>query len=160
MLITMLLLISVLILTSAMLMHYALEGKGGAEGTDKFSFAKLLEKGKSISTQLATNQQQEVRQDEPVTAAATPTPTETKSTRFGFNRFFGGGGPKSVRWPKLKLTGFGQSADGEGGFAILGGKHVMEGSEIGGVRVVEIRTHGVVVEYKGEQKTLSLELSR
>jgi hypothetical protein len=62
-----------------------------------------------------------------------------------------------VRWPKLKLTGFGRSADGEGGFGIINEKHVLKGQEISGVKLVEIRAHGVVLEYKGERKTLAVD---
>jgi len=63
----------------------------------------------------------------------------------------------SVRWPKLKLTGCGASADGSGGFAIINGRHVMIGETISKVTLVEVLPpQHAVVEYKGEQKKLTV----
>ncbi len=59
----------------------------------------------------------------------------------------------------MELTGFGIPADGEIGFAIINGKYVVEGGEANGTTVVEIFEHGVRVEYKGETKTLAIDLT-
>ena len=65
---------------------------------------------------------------------------------------------KKVRWPKLKLTAFGKSSDGQSGFAKINGQYVLPGGLIGGkVRLVEIRPHDVVVEYQGETRSLTID---
>lgn len=62
-----------------------------------------------------------------------------------------------ARWPKLTLTGFGISAEGEGGFAILNGEKVHLGQCLDGkTKLVQIRPHDVVVEYRGETKFLTV----
>ena len=65
-----------------------------------------------------------------------------------------------MKWPKLKLEGFGKSADGEGGFAIINGKQILVGGSIGDVKVLQIKTHGVLVELENEQRVLSVELAK
>lgn len=145
MLTSMLLLIAGLGLSSAMLVHYALE-RGGIEDAPRFGISHLLEKGKALSALPkatdAGNGTLETSTEEPVAAP-------------GVKRFFSGGSG-SVRWPRLKITGFGKSADGEGGFAIINGNHVLVGQTGSKVKLVEIQTHGVVLEYKGEQKILAV----
>lgn len=64
---------------------------------------------------------------------------------------------KKVRWPKLKVTGFGRSTDGKGGFAIINGEHVFLNQQISKATLVEVREHDVVVELEGEQKTLTVD---
>ena len=63
----------------------------------------------------------------------------------------------TVRWPKLKLTGFGSSTDGASGFAIINGQHVIAGQQISKVTVIDIGDQSVMVEFKGEQRTLSVD---
>jgi hypothetical protein len=50
--------------------------------------------------------------------------------------------------------------DADGGFAIINEKQILVGNQIGDVTLVEIRTHGVVVELDGEQKTLTVDLPK
>ncbi len=151
MLISMLLLISGLILSSAMLLHYAMDDKEGATWESFFDFAKLMEEGKEPSAKAqTTNTQGEPKKESPESTAPNP-------SGLSFKKFFSGGGNGTVRWPKLKLTGFGTSADTEGGFAIINGKHVLVNTSIGEVTLVEVRAHGAVVEYKGERKILAVE---
>ena len=52
------------------------------------------------------------------------------------------------------------ATDAEGGFAIINGKRVLVGTSIGDVKLVEILNHGALVEYKGEQKMLTVDQSR
>lgn len=61
-----------------------------------------------------------------------------------------------IRWPRLKLTGFGTSTDGEEPFAIINGNVVHPGEYEGKVKLVEVRAHDVVVEYLGERKALTV----
>jgi hypothetical protein len=156
MLISMLLLISGLILSSAMLVHYAMDGKEGAAWDSFFDLAKqfAMEEGEEFS---ARTQAKQSGSENESSASTGSNPSD-----LSFKKFFsgGGGGDGTVRWPKLKVTGFGTSADAEGGFAIINGKHVLVNTFIGEVKLVEIRTHGAVVEYKGEQKILPVESVR
>ncbi len=153
MLISILLLISALLLSSVMLVHYASIGTKRSETIPMFTFSKFFEKGKSVSTPLATNRVQKAV----VKTADTP---ELKPKESPFSKLFGDKDSKLIRWPKLKLTGFGKSTDGEGGFAIINGKQILLNNQIEKATVVEIHTHGVLMEYKGEQKLLSVELIR
>ncbi len=146
MFISMLLLISVLILSSAMLVHYAMDGKEGPAKESVFDFAKLIEAGKEFFTK------GEKQNTEGKTAVA-PTASTVKT-------FFSGGENRAVRWPKLKLTGFGIPSNSKIGFAIINGKHLIVGGTINGATLVEILDHGVLVEYKGETKTLIIEITR
>jgi hypothetical protein len=152
-LVSMLLMISLLILSSAMLVHYAVDGKDGATKPSLFNLGQLMEKGRELSakTQFAKPL------DSPV---SDPSPTTTpKSSTSVVKKLFPGGGQGTVRWPKLKLSGFGLPSKGEVGFAIINKKHVIEGGTIDGAKLVEILEHGVVVEYKGERKTLIIEMT-
>jgi len=151
MLISMLLLISGLILSSAMLVNYAMDGTEGASGKSFFDFAKLMEE----KSEFAPEAQAAANKSETTKASSEPAATEASGSAV--KKFFSGGGNGTVRWPKLKVTGFGKSADAESAFAIINGKHVLVNSYINEVRLVEIRTHGAVVEYKGEQKILPVE---
>ena len=153
MLTSMLLLIAGLVLTSAMLVHYALDRNIGEDGS-RFDVSQLLEKGKTLSDQAKAKMGEG---NKPKTVIEEPKPGQ--STEVSVKRFFPSVNAE-VRWPKLKLTGFGRSADGEGGFGIINEKHVLKGQEISGVKLVEIRAHGVVLEYKGERKTLAVDPTR
>ena len=148
MIISMLLLISLLVLSSAMLVHYAMDGKEGTIKESVFEFAKLMEKGTEST---ARTEQAEGE----ALAPATSNPSDSV-----IKKFFSGRGNGTVRWPRLKLSGFGIPSDGEVGFAIINGKHVVAGSTVNGATLVEILVHGVLVEYKGETKTLIVEITR
>lgn len=149
MLISMLLLISGLILSSAMLVHYAMNGKDSADKESFFDFAKLMEAGKEFSTKVQIREKPTTEENESVA----PIDSAVK-------KFLSGGENGSVRWPKLKLSGFGIPSNGKVGFAIINGKHVIVGSTVSGATLVEILDHGVRVEYKGETKTLIVEIIR
>lgn len=167
MLISMLLLVSVLVLTSAMLMHYATEGKEGAARKSFFDFTKLLEKGKELPAKAQVAEKQEKTGNEPPAAMDSkpmePVPTDSKPAGSSLSdsiikKFFSGSKDGAVRWPKLKLTGFGLPSKGEVGFAIINGKHIATGGTVNDATLVEILGHGVLVEYKGETKTLIVEV--
>ena len=144
MLVTMLLLIGGLLLTSTMMAHYTL-GSKNMDGDAPFSLSDLIQKGKAYTAQTAASDKQEV----------TPAPDTPKTKKARINLFSFGKSDK-IKWPKLKLTGFGRSADSQGSFAIINNKPVHLNQEIGEVTLVEIRTHDVIVEYRGERKTLSV----
>lgn len=148
MLISMLLLIAVLILSSVMLMHYALGGKEGEGGKPSFSFANLIEKGKALSVQPEPTAEQQEPESQPMA-------TDTKSSEQGVKRFFSG----NIRWPRLKLSGFGKGSGNQSDFAIINGEQVLVNTPINGVMLVKILDQGVVMEYKGEQKTLTVKLN-
>ena len=149
MLISMALLICGLLLASAMLFHYGLKGQAGTENGDGFDLSVLIVK----SQEFMTKSQDEASDTMPDKALSDPS---AKST--GVRTFFSTSNDGSVKWPKLKLTGFGKSVDAEGGFAIINGKNILVGNQIGDVTLTEIRTHGVVVELKGETRILSVEV--
>lgn len=148
MLISMVLLIGLLILSSALLVQFAIDKAGPAED-DGIELANFIEQGKAFAEGLRTEKDPEASPDE----VQKTTPTES-----GVRNFFSGNG--SVRWPKLKLTGFGSSTDEDGGFAIINGKQVLLNTYIGDVKLVEIQAHGAVVEYQGEHKLLTVDHSR
>ena len=148
MLISMLLLIGLLTLSSALLMQYVVDKGGDADGNG-IDFAGFLAKGKALS--------------EGIQAEKEPgeTPTEVQGSKASdptVRNFFSGS--STVRWPKLKLTGFGSSTDEEGGFAIINGTPVLLNTYIGDMKLVEIQAHGAVVEYKGEHKLLTVDHTR
>jgi hypothetical protein len=152
MLITMLLLISGLILSSATLVHFAMDGKEGE------AWEAIVNSAAGGGKEFSEKMQAAGEPGEPVEEPSAA--TASSSSDSSIMRFFsggGGGGKSSVRWPKLKVAGFGKSTDTEAGFAIINGKHVLVNNFIGEVQLVEIRAHGAVVEYKGEQKVLSVE---
>lgn len=141
MLVTMLLLIAGLLLASALMMNHL--SKATAEsGEMKFGFSELLEKAKALTAQVTPPQTEET-----VSTQSSPSsPLDSLKQIVSSDK---------VRWPRLKLTGFGTSADGLESFAIINGDQVHPGQMIGKVNVVEVRTHAVVVEYMGEQKLLT-----
>ncbi len=146
MLVSILLLIAGFLLASAMLIHYGTKGKA-ENGYPMPGLSQTLERAKGRIASAKT--------DAETPAPDKPQATATKPKKTGTKGFFHGG----VRWPRLKLTGFGIPADGEIGFAIINGKYVVDGEKANGVTVVEIFEHGVRVEYKGETKTLSVDLT-
>ena len=60
-----------------------------------------------------------------------------------------------VRWPQLKLAGFGSGAGG-GGYAIINGSMVRCGEWVNKVQVIEVQEGCVIVELQGERKTLTM----
>jgi hypothetical protein len=56
-------------------------------------------------------------------------------------------------WPELKLTGIAQGGDRQR-VAILNGKMLSAGRRLGEVAVIQVRDSTVVVEYRGERRTL------
>lgn len=143
-LVSMLLLIAALSLGGIMMLHYAAKNNPapeGAEASEKpeagFNFEKIANLFKK-----------EVRPADTNTTAVAAAEEE----KGGFKLFSGDG---SVRWPKLKLTGFGVGAGGGEDFAIINGQYIHPGQLIDGkAKLVEVREHDVVVEYKGETKAL------
>lgn len=150
MLTTLLLLIGGLLFSSAILVHYGMQRRGGTSDAAS-GFAGLLAEGREFAARTLP-QPQEKTAGEP-TATAAP-------ESLGIKKFFSGSDEENVKWPKLKLTGFGKGVHLEDGFAIINGKKVMVGGQIGDVRLVNIRTHGVLVELQGEQKTLTVEIPK
>jgi hypothetical protein len=149
MLISMFLLISLFILSSALLLQYAADKRGDAEGNG-IDFAGFLKQGKAFTEGMRA------KKEPGETPAEVQDSQGSESTTWNF---FSGNG--TVRWPKLKLTGFGTSTDDEeGGFAIINGTQVLLNTYIGDVKLVEIQAHGAVVEYKGEHKLLTVDHTR
>jgi hypothetical protein len=56
-------------------------------------------------------------------------------------------------WPELKLTGIAQGGDRQR-LAILNGKMLSAGRRLGEVAVIQVRDSTVIVEYRGERRTL------
>jgi hypothetical protein len=150
MLITMLLLIAGLLLTSVLMVDHLNKTKAepGAKG---IGFTELLEKVKSMKVRAPQNQTNPV---EPVAAPASqPSPLDNlKKMVSSVNS------SEKVRWPRLKLTGFGTSTDKLDSFAIINGEQVHPGQMVDKVMVVEVSAHDVIVEYKGERQTLTLDV--
>ena len=144
MLTTMLLLIGGLLLTSTLMVNHALGSKNSTdENPFTFSIDSLIKKGSTYTDQITTSYKQ---------AVAQIPDTEKKGTdMFSFVN-----GDKD-RWPKLELTGFGRAANSKDNFAIINNQPVLLNQEIGKVTLVEIRARNVVVEYKGERKTLAID---
>ena len=153
MLTSMSLLIAGLLLASATLIHRAQE-KTGNSNTAFLDLSEFIKKGQSLSSQakskVAEKSEVQTTDTEPKASQARPS---------GITRFFSGMN-NGIRWPKLKLTGFGKSADGESGFAIINEKYVIEGQKISKVTLIEIGPHSVVVEYKDERKILTVDSAK
>ena len=154
MLTTLLLLIAGFLLTGIMLFHYGYKAKYPETPFPMPKLASLKEKGKAYATKLKPPEKPAETVEETVP------PAEAKPADSGLGKLFAGRGD-GVRWPKLKLTGFGSSSEGAGGFAIINGDQVHPGQLIDGkVKLVEIRTQDVVVEYMGETQTLTVDLQK
>lgn len=153
-LVTLLLLIAGFLLSSAMLFHYGFKSLP-SDGKPEFNLAAWKAKMAATAEQLKKPEAptQEPAEGKPVAAG-----TKEKPEAGGINKLFAPHGDR-VKWPKLKLTGFGSSTDGKGGFAIINGKQYHPGQMIGDkVMVVEIRSLDVVVEYGGETRTLTVDV--
>ncbi len=149
MLITMLLLIAGLLLASVLMMNHA--NKTQAEPGEKgLGFSQLVAKAKAMTVRTLAPQT-----EEPV-AAPTPQPSPLDNLK---SMVSSAGSSDKVRWPRLKLTGFGTSTDGLESFAIINGEQMHPGQIVDKVAVVEVRAYDVVVEYKGERKTLTVDVN-
>lgn len=147
MLFTMLLMIAGFFFASILLIHQTLLARS-PEGKPIFELSALAEKGKALATHPPTG-------EIPVTKSENARPSPLESIR---NMVINQTSSGKVRWPRLKMTGFGQSADGTEKFAIINNDLVHLGEYAGKVKLVEVRAHDVVVEYKGERKNLTVEL--
>lgn len=153
MLITMILLISGLALSSVMFLNYAMDGREEGDQTMASAFAKLMEKGKALIPEPEPMKNPKPLEEEPL---------ETTEIASGSSmmRFFSSEKPTVVRWPKLKLTGFGKGYNGQSDFAIINNEQILVGTPIDEVMLIEVLTQGVVVEYKGERKTLNVKVAQ
>lgn len=152
MLFSMLLLISGLILTSAVLIHYATDGQSELTWKSITDITRFVPEAKDPPAEPAAEQVAATQSTSSPSVVSHSTDSIMKKLFSGRNRDDG-----TVRWPKLKVTGIGKSSDAEGAFAIINGKQILVNTYIGEVKLVEIRTHGAVVEYKDEQKLLPVE---
>jgi len=149
MLFTMVLLIAGLLLASALMINHL--NKNRIEtGEDGFDFSGLLTKAKSMMERIPPSQTVE-----PETA---PTPQTSPLDNLK-KMVSSAASSEKVRWPRLKLTGFGTSTDSRESFAIINGEHVHPGQIVDKVQVVEVREHDVIVEYMGERKTLTVDVN-
>lgn len=150
MLITMLLMIAGLLLASVLMMNHVNKTKG-EPGEKDLGFSELFAKAKAMTVRVPPQQTQTV---EPVEASTPqPSPLETLKKMVS-----SAGSSDKVRWPRLKLTGFGTSTDKMESFAIINGEKVHPGQIVDKVTVVEVSAHNVVVEYKGERQTLTMDV--
>ncbi|MEA2069275.1 MAG: general secretion pathway protein GspB [Verrucomicrobiota bacterium] len=153
MLVTLLLLICGFLMASFMMLHYGLQARHPEGKSIGFDLAALKEKGTVYAARLKATEKP--GKEEPPVQEATTLPNDS-SIKNLFGKLDG-----KVRWPKLKLTGFGSSTDGSGGFAIINGKQVHPGQLIDKkARLAEIRSQDVVVEYMGETRTLTVDVQR
>lgn len=141
---TMLLLIAGFLFASALLVRQTLSARN-VDGEPLFQLSQFLEKGKELAARAQTR------------TPAVSDEEEGKSSPFeDIKQIVNIQPSENVRWPRLKLTGFGKSTESNEGFAIINGDLVHPGEYAGKVKLVDIRSHDVVVEYKGEQKTLTV----
>jgi hypothetical protein len=145
---TLLLLIAGLLLASALMMNhlYKIQAETGEKG---FVFSELGAKARAMTIRVP-RQQTVVPVEAP---APQPSPLDNLKKMVS-----SAGSSDTVKWPRLKLTGFGTATDGLESFAIINGEQTHPGQIIDKVTVVEVRAHDVVVEYKGERKTLTLDV--
>ncbi len=147
MLLTILLLIAGFLFASTLLMHQVVQARS-PEDKPIFQLFSLIEKGKSFAARAPAREtpSEEIRetQSSPLEGIKKIVISQVSSEK--------------VRWPRLRMTGFGKAADGSEGFAIINGELVHPGELAGKVTLVEVRAHDVVVEYKGERKNLTVEL--
>lgn len=153
MLVTLLLLICGFLMASFMMLHYGFQAKHPEGKSIGFDLDALKEKGKVYAARLKAPEKP--GEEAPPIQEATTHPDDSNIKKL-FGKLDG-----KVRWPKLKLTGFGSSADGTGGFAIINGKQVHPGQLIDKkARLTEIRSQDVVVEYMGETRTLTVDVQK
>ena len=148
MLFTMLLLIAGLLLTSVLMMNHINKTKT-ASGEKGLDFSELVAKMQTMPVRVPPQ-----KTVEPATA---PTPQASPLENLK-QMVSSAASSEKVRWPRLKLTGFGTSTDALESFAIINGQQVHPGQTVDKVQVVEIRAHDVIVEYMGERKTLTMDV--
>ncbi len=61
----------------------------------------------------------------------------------------------SIAWPHLKISGAMAIKSGQGQ-AIINGKYISVGEQIEGVTLVKIKGNQVILQYKGEQRTVNV----
>ena len=149
MLVTMLLLIAGLLLASMLMMNHVSKMKTES-GEQALGFSELIAKAKAVKIRVPSQQTVEPAQ----------VPSRQNSPIVDLKKMVSStGSSEKVRWPKLKLTGFGTSTDGLESFAIINGEHLHPGQLVGKVTVLEVRAHDVIVEYKGAQKILTVDVN-
>jgi hypothetical protein len=146
MLITLVLLILGFLLTSALLIAQTLDVHSPA-GRPIFEPAALLAKGKALATRPTLR---------PTTTESEPT-TRTSFSKLDDlkKRVLSQTPATKVRWPRLTITGSGNTADGTKGYAIINGQLIHIGERIDQVMLIEVHENDVVVEYNGERKILT-----
>ena len=149
MLFTMLLLIAGLLLASVLMLNH-LSKKRAESGEKGLVFSELIATAKALTVRASPPQAAEPAEASP------PEPSTLENLKKIVSS---AGSSDKVRWPRLKLTGFGTSTDGLDSFAIINGEQVHPGQIVDKVTVVEVRTRDVLVEYKGEQKILTMDVN-
>ncbi len=106
---------------------------------------------------------QESTPAEPVAVPATPEPVKVKPIEAAIEPVLLPVAEEEVvaepmpkikkTWPELKLTGIAQGGDRQR-VAILNGKTLSVGRRLGEVTIIQVRDTTVVVEYRGERRTL------
>ena len=149
MLTTTFLLISGLILTSVMLILYGFDNPKNQKSPEQI---QAWEQFKLQLTELKSEKKTD-------TTAPSPDALDSsiKSSEPSIKNWLSKISSGNVRWPNLQLTGF---SKGKITSAIINNKQVMEGGVIKGAKVLEIQEYGVLMEYKGETKTLSVEIPK
>jgi hypothetical protein len=148
MLITMVLLIAGLLLATVLMVNHVNKTKADS-GEQGLGFSELVAKATAMMVREPSPQTEE--------PAAAPTPQTSPLDNLK-NMVSSAGSSDKVKWPRLKLTGFGTSSDALESFAIINGEQVHPGQMVDKVEVVEVRGHDVVVEYMGERKTLTVDV--
>ena len=143
---TMILMIAGFLFAGTLLVQQTLQSKS-ADGMPIFDPARIADAGQSMANPPPIDPE-----------AVEEQPAASTSPLDGLRQMVNLPTSDGVRWPRLKVTGFGTSTDESEGFAIINGDLVHPGEYAGKVKLVEIRTHDVVVEYQGERKTLTVEL--
>lgn len=148
MLTSLLLLIVGLLLTSFMLLYYAWQRTDHA-GFDSIDLTRILHHN---TPKTAAH---ETPASEPTTAAV-----DLPAAGNHVNANLPASGNEKVKWPKIKLSGFGTSSDGSGGFAIINGEQVLQGGSVGKITLLEVHAHAVILEYMGEQKSMTMGMDK
>jgi hypothetical protein len=147
--ITMGLLILGFLLTSALLIARTLDVRSPA-GRLIVDPAAVLAKGQALVARPAHRR---------TTVKPKPAPLESFSKLDDLKkRVMSSATSTRTHWPHLSITGSGNTADGTKGYAIINGKLIHIGEIIDQVMLIEVRGNNIVVEYNGEQKTLSDDL--
>lgn len=151
MLVSILLLIGGLLLTSALLLDSGLANKESPFPSKHIIFSQTLKKTEEIIAYAKTK-----------SANRAPIPSSQASTfeikgknilNFSFKEKDGNG----VRWPRLKLSGFGKATANKTDFAIINGNRIKIGDSIRGATLIKIVDQGVELEYQGATKILTIE---